>query len=164
MQITRPDETTVLLTQIDVLLAELLRRIPESGDPGDNAAARERFFSAPTHDSEDEEMLADWQEYVEPELARLFLSSREIIETDLKGLKVDPLSEEGTLSIPVGNLESWINGLNQARLAISARFEFTEEEMEDLLPLSAEPRAIALLQFHVYANLLHHFLIQLERD
>jgi hypothetical protein len=164
VQITRPDEKTVLLSRLDALLSELLRRIPKSADPGDNAAARARLFSQPTHDLGEKELLTDWREFVEPELARLFLSALEVIEGDLQKLRVDKMSGEATLSIAASHLENWIHGLNQARLALSARYEFSEQEMEHTLPLSGDPRAMALLQIRFYGILQELFLRELEVD
>ena len=164
MQITRPDEQTVLLSQLDALLSELLRRIPQSADPGDNAAARARLFSLPTHDEEETDLIEDWRQYVEPELARLFLSSLEVIDGDLRKMHVDQMSGDATLSIATGNLESWIHGLNQARLALNARYEFSEDDMESTLPLGGDPRALALLQIRFYGILQELFLRELEGE
>jgi hypothetical protein len=164
VQITRPDAKTVLLSRLDPLRSELLRRIPKSADPGDNAAARARLFSAPTHDDNESDFADDWREYVEPELARLFVSAREVIEGDLQKLIVNKISGEATLSIAASNLESWIHGLNQARLALTASHDFTEEDMERPLILSSDPRTLALLQIHFYGLLQELFLGILEVD
>lgn len=162
MQISRPDGKTVLLSRLDALLSELLRRIPQSADPGDNAAARARLFSQPTHDQREAELIEDWREYVEPELARIFLSALEVIEKDLGKLVIDHASGEGALSIAVSHLESWIHGLNQARLALTARYDLGEEEMDRSLPLDGDPRALALLQVRFYGIMQELFLRELE--
>lgn len=164
MQITRPDENTVLLSQLDALLAELFRRVPASADPGDNAAARARLFSAPTQDPAEKGLLDDWRDYIEPELASLFLSTREVIANDLHALRIDQKSGEASLSIPVSHLENWIHGLNQARLALAARHNFSDEEMEHSLPIQGDPRTIALLQVRFYGILQELFLRELEGD
>jgi hypothetical protein len=164
VQITRPDEKTVLLSRLDALLSELLRRVPQSADPGDNAAARERLFSAPTHDRKEKEFLSDWSDYIEPELAKLFLSSLEVIERDLKRLRIDKVTGEATLSLAASHLEAWIHGLNQARLALSARYDFTDEDMDRSLPIGGDPRALALLQVRFYGILQELFLRELEGD
>jgi hypothetical protein len=164
VQITRPDEKTVLLSRLDALVSELLRRIPQSADPGDNAAARARLFSLPTHDQSEAELVEDWRHYVEPELARLFLSNVEVIESDLKALHVDNVSGDATLSLAASHLENWIHGLNQARLALSARYEFAEKDLEQSLPLSGDARDLARLQIHLYAMLQELFLRELEGD
>jgi hypothetical protein len=162
VQITRPDEKTVLLSRLDRLLSDLLRRVPESANPGDNAAARERLFSPPTHDRKEKDMLSDWRDYVEPELAKLFLSSIEVIERDLKKLRVDKVTGEAALSLPASHLEAWIHGLNQARLALAARHNFAEQDMERSLPLGGDPRALALLQVRFYGIVQELFLRELD--
>lgn len=164
MQITRPDEKTVRLSQLDALLTELLRRIPDSADPGDSAAARARLFSAPTHDEGEAELVEDWRCYIAPELEKLFQSAVEVIAGDLKKLRVEKMAGEAALSIPADHLESWIHGLNQARLALAAHHDFTEEDMEGGLPLGGDPRSLALLQVRFYGILQELFLRELEGD
>jgi hypothetical protein len=164
VQLTRPDEKSLLLSRLDPLLIDLLRRIAKSADPGDSTAARARLYSAPTHDQREAELIEDWRDYIEPELARLFLSAIGVIETDLQTLRLEKVGGEATLSIPLSHLENWIHGLNQARLALSARHDFSEEEMENILPLSGDPRAVALLQVRFYGILQELFLRELEDD
>jgi hypothetical protein len=62
----------------------------------------------------------------------------------------------------VKHLEAWIHALNQARLALSARFGFTERDMEDAIPIEGDQRALALFQVHFYGFLQECFLRQLE--
>lgn len=162
MQLSRPDKDTVRLSQLDPLLAELLRRIPRSADPSDSEAARARLFSAPTHDAGEAELIDDWSRYIEPELARLFQSALAIIAGDLARMRVT--RGEATLSIPTAHLENWIHGLNQARLALSARHEFADEDMEQPLPVAGDPRSFALLQMRFYGLLQELFLRELEGD
>jgi len=164
VQITRPDKKTILLSRLDALLCQLLRRIAQSADPGDSAAARARLYSAPTHDRDEADLIEDWRDYIEPELARLFLSALGVIESDLLTLRIDKKSGEGALSIPFQHLENWVHGLNQARLALAARYDFSEAEMEHPLPLDGEPRALALLQIRFYGLLQELFLRALEGD
>jgi hypothetical protein len=162
VQFSRPDQTTVVLSHLDPLLADLLRRVPPSADPGDSASARARLFSPPSHDDEETDLLEDWQEYVAPELARLFRSSIEVIETDLRRLHVDPKDGNASLSIGFDHLESWVHGLNQARLALVARHDFSEAEMEEFLPLTGGERPLALLHVRFYGILQELFLRELE--
>lgn len=162
MQFSRPDHETVVLSHLDPLLADLLRRAPFSADPGDNEKARERLFSAPSHDEAEADLLEDWQEYVAPELAKLFQSSIEVIEADLRKLQINAQDGSASLSIGFDRLESWVHGLNQARLALVARHEFTETEMEEFLPLTGDERPLALLQVRFYGILQELFLRELE--
>jgi hypothetical protein len=152
VRISRPDAKTVCLSELNSLISELLKRVPESADPGDNAAARARIFSPPTEDKREAEMLDDWQDYIEPELAHLFQSNRELIESDLQNLQIDPESGEGSLCFPFSHIDGWLNGLNQARLALSARYDLAEDEMEGIVMPTGDGRAFALLQVYVYAG------------
>ena len=154
----------MLLSQLDQLLSELLRRVVRSADPSGSEAAHARLFSAPTHDASEAEMAEDWRRYVEPELAQLFQSALEIIEGDVKALRMDHKAGEAKLSIPVSHLESWIHGLNQARLTLAARYDFKEKEMDRVLPVTGDERAFALLQIRFYGILQEFFLRELEAD
>jgi hypothetical protein len=162
VEITRPDDKTVRLARLDSLLTELLRGIPKSADPGDNSAARARLFSAPSHDQAEADFVDDWQQYIEPELRRLFQTTLEVIEEDLQKLQFDKSSAQSSMTIPLSHLESWIHGLNQARLALAARHAFSEEEMERALSIDTDPRALALLQVRFYGVLQELFLRELE--
>lgn len=162
MQLSRPDPETLLLSDLDALLIDLLRRISRSADPSDSDAARARLFSAPTHDAEDANLLDDWSHYVEPELAQLFQSTLQVIDADLRELKASKSGGRGTLAIPVAHLEQWVHGLNQARLALAARHDFGDEDMEHPLPKAGDDRAFALLQMRFYGLLQEIFLRELE--
>jgi hypothetical protein len=162
VEISKPNEATVLVARIDPVIAELLRRIGPSADPGDSKRARDRLFSPPTIDPAENHFSEDWQEYVEPELSRLFQSALEIIESDLKKMHADPVSGEATLSIPSDHLEAWIHGLNQARLVLTERHNLQEDDMDlEALP-AGDPRAFLLLQLRIYAQLQWLFLRYLE--
>ncbi|HEY3902008.1 MAG TPA: hypothetical protein VGM54_25570 [Chthoniobacter sp.] len=162
MEITRTEEQAILLTQIDPVVAELLRRVPGSADPSGSDAAKRRIFSKPTDDIEEEEFTNDWQEYVEPELAKLFQSAVEVVGGDLKKLRVDAISGEGTLTIANDHLEAWIHSLNQARLVLTERHKLLEEDLERTPPLAADPRSFLFTQLRFYADLQGVFLHVLE--
>jgi hypothetical protein len=162
VEISRPNETTILLAGIDPMLADFLRRIPSSADPGDNEAAKARIFSKPTEDPEEDRFAEDWQEFVEPELAKLFQSALEVIDGDLKKLRPDMGTGQAAISIPSDHLESWIHGLNQARLVLTERHELHEEDLERVPSLAGDPRSMLLLQLHFYAEMQFIFLRLLE--
>lgn len=163
MEISRPNETTFLFGRIDPVLAELMRRIVPSADPGDSEKAKARIFSSPTDEVEEERFFQDWQELVQPELAKLFQSSIEIVEGDLKKMRSNPATGEATLSLPSDHLEAWIHGLNQARLVLTERFQLHEDDLESEPPPADDPRSFMLLQLHMYAYLQELFLRLLER-
>ena len=163
-KISRLDEQTLQISQIDPLLGELLRRVVTSADPTGSAAAQERLFSKPSEDPEESGFIEDWQEYVKPELRHLFQSALEVISGDLGRMRAESSAGGSTLTIPMSHVENWIHGLNQARLALSARHAFTEEDMDRILPLAGDPHSLALLQVRFYGILQELFLQELDDD
>jgi hypothetical protein len=162
VEIARLDENTILLSRIDPVLADLLRRISSSADPSGSDAATARLFSAPTGDPEEEEFAEDWREYVEPELAKLFQSALQVIDGDLRKMRANPKTGEAMVFIPRDHFENWIHGLNQARLVLAARHDFGEEEIGRPVPLAADARGLARLQMRFYDSLLDFLLRELE--
>lgn len=164
MEISRPDENTILLSRIDPVLADLLRRIAKNADPTGSEAATNRLFSAPTTDPEEEEFAEDWREYVEPGLAKLFQSALQVIDDDLKKMRANTKTGEASVSIPRDHFESWIHGLNQARLVLAERHGFGESEMGRSLPLTTDARSFALLQLRFYDTLLDFFVREIDAN
>ncbi len=160
MEIHRLDEQTVAIEDLDLFLCELLQQIPVSADPYDSDSATERLYSSPTHGAEpgfDQE----WKEYVEPELRDYFNSALDVVREDLADFPSGDTDGYYTLLVPVKNLESWIHALNQARLALGARYNVTEEDMDEI-PTGGNERALAIFQIHFYGYLQERFLAELE--
>jgi Domain of unknown function (DUF2017) len=161
MKIQRLDAKTIVLEEIDGMIAELLRQIPVSADPSGSEAATERLFPSLTEGREpdaDEE----WREYVEPGLRELFMDAISIVQKDLKDFSDKEDARPRTLRLPVKHLDAWIHALNQARLALAARHGFSERELEHEIPTEGGARAFALFQVHFYGLLQEFFLRQLE--
>ena len=160
VEIQRVDEQTVAVSGLSLLLCELLQQIPvAAADDSDEAQAR--LFSTPTHGA-DPECDEEWKSYVEPGLRELFESALDVVQADLENFPPDEPAETHTLHLPVKNLESWIHALNQARLALFARYDVTEPEMEEL-PTSGDERALAIFQIHFYGFLEECFLREVDR-
>jgi hypothetical protein len=158
MRIVRIDPKTVSVGPLDLLYCEFLHQIHAAADPGDNDAARERLFPSPTN-GKDPELDRDWLEYVEPELTDWFTSCRQVVERDLRSFPGKTSSDLGyTLRIPFDHLDAWIHALNQARIAIGAKYNFTETDMNEEIPVEGEERSIALFQEHFYGVLIECFL------
>lgn len=154
----RSDELEI--SNLDPFLAELLRQIPASTNTEDSPAARERLFSAPASTSE-KEICAEWKLYVEPELRRLFQSATETVAGDLEQLDGKEKSVNNcTLRIPMQHTDAWLNALNQARLAIAARCNFTETELCDheRSPIGSR-RDLSLFQMNFY-GFLQEFILR----
>lgn len=162
------------LTGLESFVVHLLRQIPESADPGDDRLANARLFSAPTR-KPDAKLQHDWNQYVQPELRTLFESARETVSADLSRMKPEIASgsmelaaNEGgeptfRLVIPARHFDAWLNALNQARLAIAARYHLDESDMTNPSPLPfANERDHRLFQVDFYGYLQERILLQIE--
>lgn len=154
---------TLAIDEIDPFLAELLRQIPSSADPAGNTAAESRLYSAPAAPNE-KELRAEWKVYVEPELRRLFQSATEVVASDLRqlGEKEKPFANSG-LRIPMEHADAWLNTLNQARLSLVAKFNFSEAELSDHYrsPIGSR-RDLSLFQVNFYGFLQEFILREME--
>jgi hypothetical protein len=148
---------------LDPFLAELLRQIPASANPEGAPAAEQRLFSPPAGESE-KEIRAEWKLYVEPELRRLFHSATETVAADLAQLNGKEKSFANcTLRIPKEHADAWLSALNQARLTIAAKYDFTDGELCDHYrsPIGSR-RDLSLFQVNFYGFLQEFILQELE--
>jgi hypothetical protein len=162
MEICRHDDC-IEISDLDPFLAELLRQIPESTNTEGAEAAQERLFSSPMPASE-RETCAEWKLYVEPELRRLFQTATETVAGDLQQLNgsTKPFAN-CTLRIPTINSDAWLNALNQARLVIAAKYNFTDVDLRDHYrsPIGSR-RDLGLFQVHFYGFLQEFILREME--
>jgi hypothetical protein len=164
MRIERVDAKTVKMGPLDLLSCEFLHQIRTAADPGDSDVARQRLFPSPTN-GRFPDLDKDWLEYVEPGLTELFVSSLQVVDRDLKGFPSKPPEELGyNLHIPVSHLAAWIHALNQARLTLAARYNFTDADMNGEIPINGEERSIALFQEHFYGYIIECFVRILDRE
>jgi len=151
------------ISELDPFLAELLRQVPESTNTDGVEAAQQRLFSSPAPASE-REVCAEWKLYVEPELRRLFQTATETVAVDLQQLNgsTKPFAN-CTLRIPTKNADAWLNALNQARLAIAAKYNFDEAELCDHYrsPIGSR-RDLGLFQVNFYGFLQEFILHEME--
>jgi hypothetical protein len=156
----RRQQDCLEITELDPFLAELLRQIPESTNTEGVESAQERIFSPPAPASQ-RETCAEWKLYVEPELRRLFRSATETVAADLQQLNgCTKLFANCTLRIPTENADAWLNALNQARLVIAAKYDFTDGELCDHYrsPIGSR-RDLGLFQVNFY-GFLQEFILQ----
>jgi len=159
----RRRKNQIEISELDPFLAELLRQIPASTNPDGAAAAEERIFSPPT-DVTETEFCAEWKTYVEPELRRLFQSATETVAGDLEQLNGNEKSlANRTLRIPAKHSDAWLSALNQARLVIATKNNFTETELNDHFrsPIGSR-RDLSLFQVNFYGFLQEFILRELE--
>ena len=150
------------ISDLDPFLAELLRQIPASTSVENSPAAKQRIFSAPANEAQ-KEMCSEWKAYVRPELQQLFRTATETVAADLEQLNGNEKSfANRTLLIPAKHAEAWLNALNQARLSIAARNEFTEGELGDNYrsPIGSR-RDLSLFQVNFYGFLQEFILREL---
>ena len=151
------------ISELDPFLAELLRQIPASANPGGAPAAEQRLFSSPTNGNETE-ICAEWKMYVEPELQRLFQSATQTVAADLEQLNGNEKSfANRILRIPAKHSDAWLSALNQARLVIAAKNNFTENELNDHFrsPIGSR-RDLSLFQVNFYGFLQEFILRELD--
>jgi hypothetical protein len=164
VDISRIDDKTLALSQLDPFYVELLRRVPAAADPAGNDAVNQRLFSAPA-DASEREINDSWKKYVEPELRSIFLSANQTVAADLMQFDKEKSGElvSYNLRIPIKHIECWLNSLNQARLAIAARRGFTEADIDsEINPAIESDRDLALFQIHFYGFLQEIFIRELE--
>ena len=156
-------KSVIEISELDPFLAELLRQIPASASSDGVPAAEHRLFSPPTTEKETE-TCAEWKTYVEPELRRLFQSATETVATDLEQLNGNEKSlANRTLRIPAKHSDAWLSALNQARLVIAAKNDFTENELNDHFrsPIGSR-RDLSLFQVNFYGFLQEFILRELD--
>ena len=150
------------ISELDPFLAELLRQIPASANPDGAPAAEQRLFSSPTN--KETELCAEWKMYVEPELRRLFQSATETVAGDLEQLNGDEKTlANRTLRIPAKHSDAWLSALNQARLVIAVKNNFTENELNDHFrsPIGSR-RDLSLFQVNFYGFLQEFILREMQ--
>jgi hypothetical protein len=138
------------ISELDPFLTELLRQIPESAKVDDAPAAKARLFTEPV--AEEEGFKQEWQAYIQPELERLFRCAGETVTKDLQQLcGKEKTFANHTLVIPNDHADEWLNALNQARLAIAAKNDFSETELCDCYrsPIGSR-RDLSLFQVNFY--------------
>jgi hypothetical protein len=156
---------TPRFTGIHPLLAELLRAA--ALDPWERCPSGSARLTPPP--GEDEELLQDWEDHVQPELRRHFETERSVMAADLEGLKAEEAvagSEQHptwSLEIPPGHVEAWLTTLNALRLALAEEHGLTEADLSrnDEPDFSTE-RGLTLMQVNFYAFIQECLLLVLE--
>ena len=150
MLIRKSKNKAIEFSRIEQIEAELLKQVPACCELDEGSDAESRIFPAPANATEPD-LLRDWEEYVRPELRHLFRSAKETVETDLESLKMK-VGRLGRFVVPLEHGESWLNALNQARLILAAKFEFSERELSAFdLPRTFSQRELVLNQINFYA-------------
>jgi hypothetical protein len=163
MLIRRLKESSFEFIDIEPLEAELLRQVPGVCENGGDDRSEARLFSDPA-DSSDSQFLNDWAEYVRPELRHLFISSRNTVKEDLKKLSNLP-GRLGRLVVPRAHSDAWLNALNQARLILATKFNFTDRELSmHEAPKWFSRRDLVLQQINFYAEIQERIIDAIEEE
>jgi hypothetical protein len=163
MLIRRLKENSIELMDIEPIEAELLRQVPGVCDSGGDSRSEARLFSNPANSSEGQ-FLNDWTEYVRPELRHLFLSARTTFREDLEKLP-DSKGRLGRLVIPRTHGDAWLNALNQARLILATKFNFSDRELSMReAPKWFSRRDMALQQINFYAEIQERIIDVIEDE
>lgn len=135
----------------------VLARVPDLLAGHQPPAVRERLLPKPSHIAA---INRDWQELVVPELEALWKSNNELMAADLAKLEADPDQPEcARLIFPKNHAAAWVIAINQARLALGARWNVTEADMNrPLRKLGADPREHDILLIHLLASALQLFI------
>jgi hypothetical protein len=150
MMIRLRKDKSIEFSRIELIEAELLKQVPAVADPEGEKKAEERLYPRPT-EQEFPGMLKDWEEFVRPELRHLFFSARKVVEEDLLSMTRRP-SKLCHLVVPFNHSESWLNALNQARLVLATKYDFSEVELSYNPTLQTfSRRDLVLLQINFYA-------------
>jgi hypothetical protein len=142
-----------VLGKLDAFFVGLLLEIPASAEPGGSEIARSRLYSAP---SDDAKINAEWLEYVQPDLQHLFQSANATVKQDLERLEksMEETKRRRSLCVPPQHFDSWLCSLNQARLTLAARFDFTDTELAaSAMSDFGTERNLKLFQIHFYGFL-----------
>lgn len=160
MRISRGKGEKIDFSQVEPIEAELLKQIPAATQGEDDPKVKSRLYPDPSGSAE-AGLAADWEELVRPDLEQLFLSSRRVVEEDLALMK----ERRGfaTLSVLLAHADAWLNVLNQARLVLATRYEFTDAELLRYKPpVIFSRRDLALLQINFYAAIQERLIEALE--
>jgi hypothetical protein len=163
MLIRRLKENTIELVDIEPIEAELLRQVPAVCESGGDSRSEARLFSNPANSSEGQ-FLSDWAEYVQPGLRHLFLSARTTVKEDLEKLS-DLKGRLGRLLVPRAHCDAWLNALNQARLILATKFNFSDRELAmHEAPKWFSRRDMVLQQINFYAEVQERIIDVIEDE
>jgi len=156
MNIERDESGGFEFSEVEAPFAALFLSIPAAANPEGSQAAQDRLYPAPSAELRDE-----WDELVRPELRAWFEAATQTVERDLQPLAAG----ENTLRIPSGHVDAWLLALNQARLALAARHELGEADLNrPPMPPPRDKRDLAISQIHTFGLLQECLLQGLEEE
>lgn len=88
----------------------------------------ERLGEGVCEDAEAAGRIADWQEFVVPDLREEFLGQVAIVREAIEKEWKSKTGQRGSIRIRPEDADAWYGTLNQARLQLHERFSFADEE------------------------------------
>ncbi len=164
------EEQVWILDEIGEVEWFMLFQLPESADFTRSMKGRRRILPEVV---DDEEVAADWREYVQPELETRFQDEIQLVASDLR--KAEELGKIGRngnlyrLKVPVEHAETWYSVLNQARLILNEDHEIARTERGlmagDELPTAIdEQKWLIMVQYRIYGAIQEFLLTYLMGD
>jgi len=94
----------------------------------------------------------------------LFLSARQTVKEDLEKLSNSP-GRLGRLVLPRDHSDAWLNALNQARLILATKFNFSDRELSmHESPKWFSRRDLVLQQINFYAEIQERIIDAIEDE
>jgi hypothetical protein len=149
--LTREEDGGLRFSNLAPWFVSVLLELPQLLEKDQDDPVRERLYPTPTEDDEENEA---WKRLVHPDLFALVASARSVVVKDLGGLvPSDDTEPLGTWTVVIApeHVNAWISALNAARLAIGARNDIEEEDMNDESPdLDAwDSKRVAVAKIHL---------------
>lgn len=140
----------IIFSEVDEIIADALRKIPACADAREDKVIA-RIFPTPTAGA-DEDADDDWRENVMPGLGELFQTHIDVVTKDLAAMQTE--DEFSTLTFPAEHVRDWMHTLNQARLALGALHDVTEDDIEGRTKDHDVEKSYALFQIEIYGFIL----------
>lgn len=129
----------------------VLRCIPHDARGGDLDLADHLSSQMTGKDGED-----DWREFVLPDLRDNFNAQISTIEDALDSFSEE--LEEGEIFIEKEQADFWYGGINQARIALEERYDFSSEDPIEMPPGLRSAWFRSQFYLHVQSLLLEHVM------
>ena len=148
-EVRRLEDGSISLVGLPPWFVAALIELPDLLADDGNEKVRKRLYPDPSDDANQKE---EWKRLVVPELFALVASAREVVRADLA--KLEPARgrpTEWNVKIPAKHVNAWISALQAGRLALAARHDIGELEMEGRAEKLEEERQLALVKIHLLA-------------
>lgn len=154
MKLRRDRDGDLWVDAMAAVCADTLLHVPDwlaSPDP----AVRDRLLPGGSSDPEAD---SAWRKFGTPEIARLFLSHREIMKKDLETL--EPQGKKGfRLKIARGHESAWLAGLNAARHALFILKKIDPSDLNrEIESVEDDARREALIRLSILGWLQHEII------